>query len=169
MRHNLCSDRAMTHKEYETRRVAIDQQLAAGIELLQAGHRAQLRVLELVWMLNPDDELSSRTPTEPAPATASAQPVPLDEKSPAAPPRRRRGAWELYDEVEAALARVGDELDRNDVVRALGYEPQRASLHRVFLEMEKAGLLKRLSQGSGRRPGRFQRLARETAKTAAPS
>ena len=41
---------AMTRDDYDERRKRMDEELRAGIELLQAAHAAQVRALDLVWM-----------------------------------------------------------------------------------------------------------------------
>jgi hypothetical protein len=136
-----------------------DQQLAAGIELLQAAHRAQIRALDLVWMMNPDEDAGK-------PALAASERPSAGTPAPAALRPRRRGAWELLDEVERALAQVGHEFDRNDICRALGYEPNRASLHRALLALEENGQIVRTTQGSGRTAGRFSKVSQEIAAAA---
>ena len=40
----------MTRDDYDERRKRMDEELRAGIELLQAAHAAQVRALDLVWM-----------------------------------------------------------------------------------------------------------------------
>jgi len=44
----------MTRDDYEERRERLDEELRAGIELLQAAHAAQARAQELVWMSSGD-------------------------------------------------------------------------------------------------------------------
>ncbi|HEX6901185.1 MAG TPA: hypothetical protein VF789_15780 [Thermoanaerobaculia bacterium] len=40
----------MTRDEYEQRKRRLEGQLQAGVELLEAAYREQIRALELVWM-----------------------------------------------------------------------------------------------------------------------
>ncbi len=108
----------------------------------------------------------------PEPA-ATAPPSPPSPQSPpqAAPPqapaprvkkekRRRLGPNELRDDVLAALARLGEEFNRTDLVRALGYEPRRATLHSLLRDLaNKGGLLEIVKRGTGREPSRYRKLS----------
>jgi hypothetical protein len=40
----------MTRDDYEQYRRRLDEELRAGMELMQAAHAAQVRALDLVWM-----------------------------------------------------------------------------------------------------------------------
>lgn len=147
----------MTHEEFATRRQALDRQLEAGIELLRQAHQVQVRALEMVWMINPVAEL-------PLPATAGpaqeAQPAP-QAAPPAAPVPERpptRKPWALLDDVFDALPKLGPEFVSSDVCRALGYEPNRASLQRTLQELASQGLIKRVKPGSGKVAARWAKL-----------
>jgi hypothetical protein len=149
----------MTREEYEDRKHRLDEQLRAGVELLEAAHRQQVRALDLVWMTTVDEPLSfSRLPAEasarpeapPAAATVPARPAP-----PPKPPRR--AAWQLQEEVEAALAHVPEVFDRNDLCRALGYEPDRGSLYRTLWDLIRDGDLALEERGGGRTPSRYRK------------
>jgi hypothetical protein len=61
----------MTRDEYEARKRRLEEERQAGIELLEAGHQAQLRALELVWMLS-----SGEQATLPPPPQSLKKPVP---------------------------------------------------------------------------------------------
>ncbi|HYN22787.1 MAG TPA: hypothetical protein VE078_17635 [Thermoanaerobaculia bacterium] len=41
----------MTRDEYERRKGRLEEQLRAGIELMESAYRAQVRALDLVWMV----------------------------------------------------------------------------------------------------------------------
>ncbi|HYX23332.1 MAG TPA: hypothetical protein VFC23_04200 [Thermoanaerobaculia bacterium] len=58
----------------------------------------------------------------------------------------------------AALDQVPQELDKNDVCRAIGHEPHRASLHRVFQELIFNGTLDVVCNSMGRRPTVYRKL-----------
>lgn len=45
---------AMTREQYEQRKRRLEEQLRAGIQLLESAHQAQVRALDLVWMLQAD-------------------------------------------------------------------------------------------------------------------
>src|SRR5215203_577393 len=46
----------MTRDEYERRKQRIEEQLRAGIELMESAHRAQMRALDLVWMVQAEED-----------------------------------------------------------------------------------------------------------------
>src|SRR5262245_48284656 len=150
----------MTRDEYEDRRRRLDEQLRAGVELLEAAHRQQVRALELVWMATAEGAVT--IPALPADSSFPppvSQPAAAPAPAPPAPPpkRRRRYAFELQDEVRAALARVPDVFDRNQLCQALGYEPDRGSLYRVLWELIKDGALTLEERGGGRTPSRYKK------------
>ena len=105
----------------------------------------QVRALEMVWSMSAEEALPSRVP--PVETASPDGPV-----SPAPVPSRRRGAGELVDEVEAALRNVPEKFDRSNICQALGYEPDRASLYRVFQKLKEAGTVSVVKFGSGRVP-----------------
>jgi len=136
----------MTRDEYEQRRQGLEEQLRAGIDLLQAAHAEQVRALNLLWMS------ASGEPPPGLPRSAeTAEPAGPEE------PRRRR-AGELGDEVCAALERCPDVFDRTDLCRALGYEPNRGTLFRLLGELKAEGLLAIETRGSGRVGTRYRKL-----------
>jgi len=141
----------MTREQYEQRKQRLDEQLRSGIELLEAAHRQQVRALEMVWSMSAEEALPSRVPAAEA---ASLRSVP---GAPAPSRPRRRDAGELEDEVEAALADLPEEFDRNDMCRALGYEPERGSLYRVLEALRMDGRIAIRSAGSGRTPTRYRK------------
>jgi hypothetical protein len=138
----------MTREQYEQRKQKLDEQLRSGIELLEAAHQYQVRALELVWSMSAEEALPSRVPpVETAyPPDGPVSPAPVPSRP------RRRGAGELVDEVEAVLRNMPEKFDRSDVCQALGYEPDRASLFRVFQKLKEAGTVSVVKYGSGRVP-----------------
>jgi len=138
--------------EYQRRRRQLDDELRAGIEMLQEGHRAKVEALDSLW-LKTDEE---------APASPPAPPEPIAPEPPVAPfptPREQREAGELREDVEAALATVGDEFEKRDLCRALGYAPNRTSLHRVLWNLQGEGLIEVLRYGIGGRATRYRRAS----------
>ena len=137
----------MTPSDYERRKHALDEQLRRGIELLRSGYQIQLRALELMrW-------------------SDSAAPLPLPEtadsaSSPPSTGKRQRFAWsgrgELSERVREALAQLPEEVTKNDIVRALGFSPERSSLHRVIEELVSEGVLEVKSPGKGRLPSVYR-------------
>jgi len=156
----------MTREEYEDRRRRLDEQLRAGVELLEAAHRQQVRALDLVWMTTADEAVA--LPSFPAESSSrpDAQPAAAPAQAPSGPPPRpaRRTAWQLQDDVEAALAQVPDVFDRNELCRSLGYEPDRGSLYRTIWDLIGKGVLALEDRGSGRTPSRYRKTGAATAK-----
>jgi len=132
----------MTRDEYEARRRRLDEELRFAMELLKAGHQAQVQALDLLWRISTDGAT--------APAPSSAVPAP-------APKARRRGPGELLQEVLAILPQLPEQFTKDDAVKALSDPPDRASLFRVLRELEEAGWLKIERFGSGRVPTVYRR------------
>src|SRR6185295_8360345 len=156
----------MTREEYEDRRRRLDEQLRAGVELLEAAHRQQARALDLVWMTTADEAVALPRFLE-APSRPEAQPAAAPAQAPPGPPPRpaRRAPWQLQGEVEAALAHVPDVFDRNDLCRALGYEADRASLYRTLWDLVRKGVLALEDRGRGRTPSTYRKTGTATSKT----
>ena len=136
----------MTQNEYEHYRRRLDEQLASGIELLKAAHAQQVHALELVW------KMGSRATVPAAPGLAA----PAAPAQPSRPSRRK--AWELIDDVHAALPRLPEVFDRRAVIQALGYEPDRSSLYRILKELAHEGVIVQVSIGEGRVPTTYRRV-----------
>ena len=127
-----------------------------GIELVETAHQAQVRALDLVWMLQgegagagPAIASSSTAPSAPAPAKQEILPS-------AAKPRRRLGA-EVETDVYAALPRLPETFTRRDVCNALGYEPDRGALYRTLQRLVEEGRAHVVSPGNGQRPTVYRR------------
>jgi hypothetical protein len=145
----------MTREDYERQKRLLEEHLRAGVELLEAAFRHQLRALDLVWAATGGEPVAvPRIPEIPALPIA---PVP------APPPPARRRAWQLYEEVGAALRNVPEVFDRNDLCRALGYEPDRASLYRTLEFLVQEGTLDVQSAGTGNHPKRYRRTDMSSA------
>lgn len=142
----------MDQTEYQRLRRQLDDELRAGMEMLQAGHRAKVEALDARWQ-----EESGLIPASRAPGPREEPATPM-----AVPPaeRERLHAGELLDDIEAALERMGDEFLKSDLCRALGYEPHRSTLHRALRELEREGVLEVQRQGLGRRASRYRKIGR---------
>lgn len=155
----------MTRDEYDQRTRRLEEELRAGIELLETAHRHQLRALQLVWAATGGEGVEIPPPVVAAtaalalPADAPVLPAPPE----ASPLPARRGAWHLYKDVQTALAAVPEVFDRNDVCRALGYEPDRGSLYRTFLELKAEGLIAIQRRGTGKWPTRYRQTSQSGA------
>lgn len=158
----------MTRDEYEERKRRIEAQHRAGIELLEAACRQQLRALDLVWMTTAEGDVAfPPIPVGPLPSpldmvpsspTPAASPAPPQAEPPARRPQRR-AAWQLLADVEKSLADLPAVFDRNDVCEALGYEPDRGSLYRILQQLIRDGILALEDRGAGKHPSRYRKLA----------
>lgn len=169
-------------------RQQLDEQFRAAVQLLYEGCCARLRAAEAAYLAQGRLDPASLPPfTFGAPGLPLPElPLPpraaLPEPAAAAPPsppapapaprvekrvekkRRRWGPNELREDVLAALDRLGEEFDRTELVRALGYEPRRATLHSLLTALaNKAGLLEIVKRGTGREPSRYRKLSASDA------
>jgi hypothetical protein len=145
----------MRRDEYEERKQTLDEQLDAGIELLRAAHRQQVRALDLIWMTTAEEDGGVSVPGETPAAIPAAEAAP--ESMPEAAPAPRRRAWELYGEILDALEHVPEIFDRGHVCERLGFEPDRGSLYRAFQELVEEGILSVHAKGEGRHPTRYKK------------
>lgn len=139
----------MTREEYEQRKLRLAEQLREGVALLEEGYQRQLRALELIWMSDSSGDAASPR-QRPIAAAAPASP-------PGKPPRHRLAPGQLREDVETALGQVPEVFDRNDLLRALGYEPERSSLHRVLERLLNEGVLVLDSYGAGKIPAKYRK------------
>ena len=125
----------MTREEYEARRRRLDEEMRAAVELVKAGHQAQVQALELLWRMSGE---------------GAAEPTPPPPPEPRRP--RRRGVGELRKEVDEMLPRLPALFTKDDVEKALQEPADRASLFRVLQELEEQGWIKTEAPGRGRNP-----------------
>jgi hypothetical protein len=137
----------MTREEYEQRKLRLAEQLREGVALLEEGYQRQLRALELIWIA--DSSGDAVPPRQEPTAAASARP-------PVKPSRLAPG--QLMEDVRTALTRMPEVFDRNDLVRALGYEPERSSLHRTLSRLVNEGVLVLNSYGAGKIPAKYGKM-----------
>jgi hypothetical protein len=141
----------MTREQYEQRKRRLEEQLQAGIQLLESAHQVQIRALDLVWMLQAEESAEVvRTEAVAAPSPAATAPPP-------APPRRRMPG-EVTEDILAALPGLPDTFTRGDVCDALGYEPDRALLYRILQDLRREGRLGIQSLGAGQRATIYRRI-----------
>ncbi|HYG63438.1 MAG TPA: hypothetical protein VEL74_12725 [Thermoanaerobaculia bacterium] len=139
----------MTREEFERRKQRLEEQLHTGIELLQAGHRVQIRALEMVWML-----AAQEAETAAAAVPVSRQPA----RQPEPPPVPRRGLPQVEDDLRAVMEGLPPVFDRSDVIQALGYEPDRRTLYKLLQELTREGTLAVEEPGFGRKPSRYRKV-----------
>jgi hypothetical protein len=163
---------AMRHGEYEQRRRALETQFREDVELLRAGCQAKLRALEMLWMASPGEALPAAasaasetrrlsetldsSETQPVSETVGSPEAPKSSVTAAQGPESRRGM--VLEDIEAAFEALPAEFDRQDVIRALGYEPPRATLFRVLKQLVSEGWISIVSYSIGRLSTRYAKL-----------
>jgi hypothetical protein len=135
----------MTRDEYEWRKQRIEEQLRAGIELMESAYRAQMRALDLVWMVQAEEDAEA-----PPPPPAQEPLRPVDKP-------RRRSAPEVDGDVREAFASLPEKFTRGDVCEALGYEPDRGALYRILQLLTQSGALRVESRGGGQRATTYRK------------
>jgi hypothetical protein len=145
----------MRYQEYERRRRALEQQLQADLDLVRAAYGVKFRSLEALWLASADEETSKAAPpSETVPAASEPvheqvipeEAVPIETVSPpeapppppvlAVPePPRKPGRGETLSDFEDALPGLPEFFEKEDVYRALGYRPPRATMYRALLEL----------------------------------
>lgn len=125
----------MTREEYEERKRALEAQHLADVALMNVAHQARMRTLEDLWRSTGAGAGQPQTPG--VPATIPAPPVPA--RAPAPKPKPKRERFRLLNDLEDALPGLPETFDKRDIVRALGYEPPHASLHRTLRTLQSEG------------------------------
>jgi hypothetical protein len=145
---------AMTRDDYEEQKQRLAEQRRALIEMAETAYQHQIRALEVVWrILSGEGSGELLPPPRPVPVPAVAPAAPI---APATPARRRLGPGELYHDILRALPGLPEPFIHSDVDGAIGYRPDRGSLHRALLELIENGFLAVHTQGLGNRPTRYR-------------
>jgi len=154
----------MTHDEYEQRKRRLEEELRAGVTLLETAFRHQMRALQLVWATLGGEAVEIPPVVVALPEASALLPAApaIPAPAPAPPPPTRRGAWELLDDVQAALPKVPEVFDRDDICRVIGYEPDRGSLYRTFQGLIQEGAIAIEERGTGRQPSRYKKTGANT-------
>lgn len=134
----------MTRQEYEERKRALEAQHLADIALMNVAHQARMRTLEDLWQ---NTGAHARQPQPTASERPPAPPAPAPPPEPAPKPRRQR--YSVLADLAEALPRLPEVFDKNDIARALGYEPSRATLFRALLALKAEGLITTASTSIG--------------------
>jgi len=140
----------MTRDEYERRKERLKEQLQAGVGLLESAYQAQIRALDLVWMLQAEESDAGAAGRAPAPGVPVARP--------AAEGPRRRGAAEVDDDVREGFGRLPERFTRGDVCEMLGYEPDRGALYRSLQQLAQEGTVRIESPGAGQRATVYRKI-----------
>jgi hypothetical protein len=147
----------VTRDEYERSKGRLEEQRHAGIELIETAYQAQVRALDLVWMLQGEgaggERVTLASPEPAAPALAQQEPLP-----PAEPPRYRMPI-EIQEDVRAIFPRLPERFTRRDVCQLLGYEPGRAALYRYLRDLVAKGVTRVEESGDGRRATVYRKIS----------
>jgi len=131
----------MTESEYVQKKQELEAQLRLSIRFLQQGYEAQLSALELEW--------------------AGAKKTPAPVAAPEAAPVRQRAPQPLgglLEHVRQAVAQLPVEFTKADIMRVLGYTPERSSLHRALDDLMAEREVRLHDRGSGRTPNVYRKL-----------
>lgn len=139
----------MTRDDYETQRRRLAEQHRSLTEMVDAAYQTQLRALDMVWRMFSGEGALEPPPSPAAPAVAA---------EPAPPARRRLRAGELKNDIAAAFDRLPELFVFSDVYQAIGYAPDRGSLHRALQDLKSEGHLALHSRGTGTQPTRYRKL-----------
>jgi hypothetical protein len=145
----------MRHSEYQRRRLALEAQLQAALDLIRAGHAAKLRALERVWLSSHEGEGAGDDEVGAAgakPASETAQNASAWSETPGQPPRHGRRRGGTLSDLRDALPRLPEVFEKRDVLELLGYIPPRATLYRALetLREEEKIAITRYSDGGER-------------------
>lgn len=147
----------MNRNEYERHKERLKEQLRAGIGLLESAYQAQVRALDLVWMIQTEEGEVETAAGETASTVGSPAPE-APELRPAEVPRRRR-ASEVDDDVRESFWRLPETFTRSDVCEILGYDPDRGALYRSLRQLAKEGTVRTESPGAGQRATVYRKIA----------
>lgn len=144
----------MTKEQYEQRKRRLEEQLRDGIQLLESAYQAQVRALDLVWMLQAEESgvraktvfSSPEAPAAPTPASQERQPQPPARSQP-----HGQRTHTARDEIYSSFHRLPDTFTRSDVCKLLGYEPERGILFRILRELVREGYIRIAERGAGQR------------------
>ena len=151
----------MTREQYEQRKRRLEEQLRAGIQLLETAYLAQVRALDLVWMLQAEE--SGAGADLPVSLAAPGAPAPASQERPVATKQPHgQKTYTARDEIHSAFYRLPERFTRNDVCKMLGYEPDRGALFRVLRELVDQGHIQIAEPGRGQRATVYEKTAAAT-------
>lgn len=147
----------MTRNEYERRKERLKEQLRAGVALLESACQAQVRALDLVWMLQAEESDAGTSAGETASSSGVPAPGVLEPRPAAEVPRHRR-ASEVDSDVRESFWRLPETFTRSDVCEMLGYEPDRGALYRSLQQLARDGSVRIESPGAGQRATVYRKI-----------
>lgn len=154
-----CNACIMTREQYEQRKRRLEEQLRAGIQLLESAYQAQVRALDLVWMLQAEEsgagaEVAVSSRAAPGAHVPAPQERPLARSQPHGE-RTSTARGEIY----SSFYRLPETFTRNDVCKVLGFEPDRGTLFRILRELTDQGYIRIAARGRGQRATVYEKAA----------
>jgi leucyl aminopeptidase (aminopeptidase T) len=149
----------MRDDEYRKLRRALEEQREADLELIRAGYRAKLHALDMLWERPPvPDERALPAAPETQPRAETRKPD--ETRGPAAPESATRTIVinSVQEEIEKILPRLPEIFDKRDIVRTLGWEPHRATLHRALETLQTEKKIAVQTRSRGRHPAQYRKL-----------
>ncbi|HEX5719274.1 MAG TPA: hypothetical protein VF179_24140 [Thermoanaerobaculia bacterium] len=140
----------MTPEEYEERRRAFEEQHRADVALMNAAHEARIRSLDRLRQEALD---GGRPAAAPEPSRAPVQPSPPPASKPMSP------RYSVTNDLEEALPQLPQVFNRQDILRALGYEPARTTLFRALNQLQKEGAIAIETYSEGGTMVRYRKLS----------
>jgi hypothetical protein len=137
----------MTREDYEDQKHRLAELRRLRVELAESAYQQQMRALDIAWRMTSGEGVGDRLAVAPAIQQTTA---------PAAPVRRRLKAGELYNDIIDLLPGLPESFTHAEVTAALGYAPDRASLHRDLKELIADGHIAVAESGRGNRPTRYR-------------
>lgn len=150
----------MTKAEYEQNLQELETRHRIASQFLQQGHAAQLQALESEWAQGAEaaPETEARRRDETAAPVAETAP---DRLSPWAYLPGR-----LLESVRQAVAQLPVEFKKEDIIRLLGFTPERSSLHRAMDTLLVERKIRIHLRGAGRVPNVYRKLSGDTPESA---
>ncbi len=156
----------MDPSEHERWKQHLEEELEAAFDLVRAGFRAQMRVLDQIHLANQPREAAlgafpsslpdSHSPLPPAVHRSETQPPAPPANLPAARKRRRGG--EVIGQVCDVLDTLPEVFDRQDLLAALPSRPHDNTLYAALHQLARQGWIKVEEKGWGSRSTRYRRL-----------
>jgi len=149
----------MTKAEYEEKKLELETRRRIAIQLLQQGYEAQLRALESAW--------SQRAETVPGPEVhrIDETTAPAGEAAPVQHPPWAFLPGGLLESIRKAVAQLPVEFRKEDIVRLLGFTPERSSLHRAMDTLMAEQKIRIHIRGAGRVPNVYRKLPGDTPES----
>jgi hypothetical protein len=149
----------MTKAEHEEKKRELETRHRISLQFLQKGYEAQLRILESAW------DQAAKAPPEPEARRREEAAAPAAEAAPAEQPPRAYLPGGLLESVRQAMEQLPKEFKKEDIIRLLGFMPERSSLHRAMDTLLAEGKIRIHIRGGGRVPNIYRKVTRDTPES----